>query len=65
MPKRVAPQPDPGTIMGRLKQSLEEIGRELTGPGRGGLKRRAAIDEQVDDAVIGRRRENQSTDSNN
>ena len=62
MPNRKS-RPDPGTILGRLKQDVADIRKHFAG--RGARVRQDHYDQIVDEAELGRRRNNQSTDSNN
>jgi hypothetical protein len=66
VPKRIynGGKPDPGTVLGRIKQDIESI-RESFG-GLGARRRQGKYDELMGDAPPPRRRyDNQTTDSNN
>jgi hypothetical protein len=65
MPERTKgrERPDPGTITGRIKQSIGQIREHFAG--KGARVRQDKYDRVADEAEIGRRRSNQSTDDDN
>ena len=63
MPERRKKRPDPGTMMGRLKQDAADIRKHFAG--KGARIRQDHYDTIMDEAEMGRRRDHQSTDSNN
>jgi hypothetical protein len=54
---------DPGTIAGRVKQSVGEMRKHFAG--LGARRRQDHYDQIIDEAEIGRRRSAQSTDDSN